>query len=202
MNRLTRRTTPHRSFRLPPSAFRLLPFAFTLVELLVVVTIIGILIALLMPAVLAARERARIAQCASNQREIGLAIMQYEVAKQKYPGYANTIPHGASPITAGWAPVILPYLGRTDLWEGPNATDGWRGGNPVASVQNAYVKQLVCPSDTEASNTAPLSYVVNVGQAAAISPPTERLGRLPQSRRCTRRDRFLVRTSNRRRADR
>ena len=91
MNRLTRR--PTLIVPLPPSPFpfRLLPFAFTLVELLVVVTIIGILIALLMPAVLAARERARIAQCTSNQREVGLAIMQYEVAKQKYPGYANTI---------------------------------------------------------------------------------------------------------------
>ena len=131
---------------------------FSLVELLVVITIIGMLVGLLMPALIAARGRARIAQCTNNQKELGLAIFQYEGAKQRLPGYANRV--NGSQIS--WVPVLFPYLGRMDLWDGPS-NDGWRkGGSSVVTVRTRLA-QVVCPNGSPGavSPDTPLSYVVN-----------------------------------------
>jgi prepilin-type N-terminal cleavage/methylation domain-containing protein/prepilin-type processing-associated H-X9-DG protein len=144
--------------------------AFTLVELLVVVVIIGMLAGLLLPAVISAREAARRAQCANNQKQLATAILQYEGAKQRLPGFANQLtgPTG-TPVAVSWIPVLFPYLGRNDLWEGANGAPGWRNGalknEPGLPRNDAFeprIGELVCPDDATTQKCA-LSYVVNVG---------------------------------------
>src|SRR5262245_2029090 len=85
--------------------------AFTLVELLVVIAIIGILIALLLPAVQAARESARRTQCSNNLKQIGLAIQSYH-DNTKYLPPSRIADHWAT-----WAVLILPYMEQESLYE-------------------------------------------------------------------------------------
>ena len=145
------------------SAFRLPPSAFTLVELLVVIVIISMLVGLLLPAVLSARGRARVAQCTNNQKEIGLAILQYEGAKKHLPGYVNRVRNTA----VSWVPVLFPFLGRMDLWEG---TTGWRMGS--GSPYRPRINELVCPDDAGSMVDCPLTYVVNGGVYNAPPNPS------------------------------
>src|SRR5438552_310335 len=84
---------------------------FTLVELLVVIAIIGILVALLLPAVQAAREAGRRTQCQNNLKQIGLALHNYHDTLKTLP--SGFVASAAYPSTAngwGWSALILPYV--------------------------------------------------------------------------------------------
>ena len=149
--------------------------AFTLVELLVVITIIGILIALLLPAVQAARESARRAQCTNNLKQIGLAILNYESTFGCLPP-GGTVGHAGS-YGSSWIVRILAYSEQNGTFDqfdflglAPNAgygSIGWVNDNShnYALLRNMVFAFLKCPSSplpdlpsdgpAEAYNSAP-----------------------------------------------
>src|SRR5689334_15848006 len=91
--------------------------AFTLVELLVVIAIIGILVALLLPAIQAAREAARRAQCQNHMKNIGLAAQNYHSAKKTFPpGFVSTGP-GSGVEAWAWSTFLLPYLEEQAIFD-------------------------------------------------------------------------------------
>ena len=75
------------------------------------ITVIGVLVALLLPAVQMARESGRRTTCLNNQRNLALAMVQFEQSKKHFPGYVNSL----NGKTVGWVLPVLPYLGRGDL---------------------------------------------------------------------------------------
>jgi len=134
------------------------PRGFTLVELLVVIAIIGTLVALLLPAVQAARERARSLQCTNNLKNLSLAINLREGREGDFPGYINRLgitgAAAAAQTRASWVVMILPDLEQPALYE------SWVTGNELFIP----LEVLVCPSDPPDSLNAPLlSYVANAG---------------------------------------
>ena len=146
----------------PKSKIQNPKIGFTLVELLVVITIIGILIALLLPAVQAAREAARRMQCQNNLKQIGLALLNYESANQVFP--PGGLPVGS--YGTSWWVRILPYV------EGSNFADrydysqgGWVNSWNTAQLtllQNQQFSFMHCPSSTLPSQvltTAAFRYV-------------------------------------------
>jgi prepilin-type N-terminal cleavage/methylation domain-containing protein len=98
------------------SALRPIRAGFTLVELLVVIAIIGILIALLLPAVQAAREAARRSQCTNNMKQLAMGMHLYSDSFKSLPsgGFNNW---NASLYTAGWAARIFPYIEQKNYYE-------------------------------------------------------------------------------------
>ena len=124
------------------------PRGFTLVELLVVIAIIGILVALLLPAIQAAREAARRNQCLNNLRQIGLGVLNFEQANGRLPAGSTTeTPKLDGPYYSTWTVDILPQLEQQavyDLWH-PEAGFS-RSIN--RALRETFLQVYLCPSDT------------------------------------------------------
>ena len=114
---------------------------FTLVELLVVIAIIGMLVALLLPAVQAAREAARRNSCVNNMKQIGLAVQTHHDVKKQYPmGRDGTVQKATS-----WAFQLLPHLEMTNIYQAFNKTlDVTDPAN--ATAMRTPVETYACPS--------------------------------------------------------
>jgi prepilin-type N-terminal cleavage/methylation domain-containing protein len=127
---------------------------FTLVELLVVIAIIGILIALLLPAVQAAREAARRMQCSNNLKQIGLALHNYHLNNKCFPPGAfwyETSPAWAALYRGSILVRLLPYVEQQPLYDKfdfKTNTDGQTDSATGLLLCAANVPVYVCPSDT------------------------------------------------------
>ncbi|MDZ7619309.1 MAG: DUF1559 domain-containing protein, partial [Patescibacteria group bacterium] len=148
-------------------------------ELLVVITIIGILIALLLPAVQAAREAARSLQCKNNLKQIGLAFHSYHQSLRTFP--PAFIPIGSDRERGwGWGSFILPYIEQQPLYDSIGVANG--GKMPVPTADNglqATIAAYICPSD-QFSPTGTLfnhaygksNYTISEGISYSTSPMT------------------------------
>jgi prepilin-type processing-associated H-X9-DG protein len=154
---------------------------------LVVIAIIGILIALLLPAVQAAREAARRTQCNNNLKQLGLALHNFHDVHKEFPSathqdvyYGKLI--STWPNTTSWrgadrwsyATILLPYYEQQGLYDDFMANHlgrsrPWHCGNPTNNAfQRARIPTLLCPSDgqstyTHRSDCGPISYQANRG---------------------------------------
>ncbi len=130
---------------------------FTIVELLVVITIIGMLMALLLPALSSGLEAARRAQCINNQNQLSKAVITYSTKKSFYPSPRSPASSAVGYFT--WAQKLMPNIGRTDIYDLISPLP-----NPSASPANTYIEIFNCPSDVNPNLNSPwLSYVLNGG---------------------------------------
>lgn len=140
--------------------------AFTLVELLVVIAIIGILLALLLPAVQRAREAARMSRCKNNLKQIGIALHNYHDARECFPMGWTAGTKGGNPTNSwGWASMILPQMDQGPLASQINFDKGFDGGllagansaTGISGVEATLLPIYRCPTDTGAD------LVINTG---------------------------------------
>lgn len=167
---------------------------FTLVELLVVITIIGVLVALLLPAVQAAREAARRLQCCNHFKQVGVALYNYENAMGCLPpGMVMWDNTRQSPTLCGvgprlpymvyqgfsWSTFILPYIEQQQVYDHFNFNTGstlapssagpgyWSPPNPTVGL--ALIPTYFCPSDTQAGEIIYVSGNTSLGGLPAVN---------------------------------
>lgn len=155
--------------------------AFTLVELLVVIAIIGVLVALLLPAVQAAREAARRNTCKNNLKLLGLAALNYESSKKHLPPSVqfdySTIP--GSNIGWGVHGQLMPFMEQQAVSNLINLVNPWDG---QMAISNVRIPSFQCPSDSRSEEVRdtgsgkpflyPTNYGFNMGTWMVYDPAT------------------------------
>jgi prepilin-type N-terminal cleavage/methylation domain-containing protein len=147
--------------------------AFTLVELLVVIAIIGILVALLLPAIQAARESARGVQCRNNLKQAGLAAIAFHDSHKRYATETDVAPDQPS-----WVTLVLPFLEEGALFDEWANVSGYRRtgslGTPLRTLEQIVatpVAALYCPTRRPAR-----AYPTFDKSPIPAPPPSARLG--------------------------
>ena len=162
--------------------------AFTLVELLVVIAIIGILLALLLPAVQQAREAARRMACQNNLKQFGLALHNYHASHRAFPPLLIVSDDGQN-MYANANTMLLPYFEQTNLHDLYDQSQPW--WNQPPGVARMAIPTFVCPSSSHGNpisweQLAPLSlpagttfgatdYVYSKGSNDATCLPASRV---------------------------
>jgi prepilin-type N-terminal cleavage/methylation domain-containing protein len=148
---------------------RELPFrgAFTLVELLVVIAIIGVLVALLLPAVQEAREAARRTKCSNNLKQLGLALHNYEDTHKRLP---FGTPGCCTPNGSNWAVSIFPHIELGNLQDKLDLNGNFKTTPQNATVIGQVTKlpAFICPSDPAAVKPVMERYPHNITPAHAL----------------------------------
>ena len=155
---------------------------FTLVELLVVIAIIGMLVAILLPAVQGAREAARRTQCKNHLRQLALATKGFEAAQGHYPPSANVdtrVQSTGNNVSWGVHGRILPYLEQGNLADRINLEAAW---DHQPSIDAFRIEVLQCPSDPGAERVRdpgsgrprlyPTTFGFNMGTWFVFDPQT------------------------------
>lgn len=132
---------------------------FTLVELLVVISIIGVLVSLLLPAVQAARETARMAQCQNNLKQIALAAVQFEEAYEAFPPARLHPRPGDTTSTCGgsepsWVVRVLPYLERSASFQQWNLYESF--SDHPEHLRKEVLPMFLCPSRRDTGDAVQL----------------------------------------------
>ncbi len=175
------------------------PRAFTLVELLVVIGIVGVLVALLLPAVQSARSTARNLACKNNLRQLGLATHHHISALAYFPSGTTARPFEGNPTTPWtfyrWSALahLSPYMENSNVYNAIDLTAPLYAAdlelNPIhADVVNRLVPEFLCPGDEGRPNTpdyAPTNYAFNAGSGRDGGAPNETDGLCFENSRVT-----------------
>lgn len=136
---------------------------FTLVELLVVISIIGMLMALLFPAINSARENGRQTTCRNNMRSVVTALHAYESKQNRYPSFMNISGSATNPLMH----ELLPEFERQDLYRSFN--NGYGNDPTAAGYPTAFLEFLQCPSNVRGTGGAVNCFVYNAGTYGVVN---------------------------------
>lgn len=146
--------------------------AFTLVELLVVIAIIGVLVALLLPAVQEAREASRRTQCGNNLKQIGLALQNYESTFSRLPFGTPGCCTGTVVNGTNWVVAIFPFMEYSTIYQKLDLSGNFKTTPANATIaQTVRLKLFICPSDDAGRNPIMTRHAHNVTPGHALWYP-------------------------------